>query len=97
MPLNTTYRTSSSACQRDALTPKSLVVGHDSRNLADGTGGPQDPAVLFTAAEVAADLAGSGLEIEKAGEVLRPVDGRVRRRKSTTVITMWNFGIYRRL
>jgi SAM-dependent methyltransferase len=52
-----------------------LVVGHDSRNRTEGTGGPQDPDVLFTAAEVADDVDGLGLTIEKAGEVLRPVDG----------------------
>lgn len=34
-----------------------LVVGHDSTNLAEGVGGPQDPEVLFTAQDVAADLA----------------------------------------
>jgi SAM-dependent methyltransferase len=64
----------------DALAPGGvlLVVGHDSRNLADGTGGPQDPAVLFTAADVAADLGGTGLVVEQAGEVLRPVDGATR-------------------
>lgn len=55
-----------------------FVVGHDSRNLTDGTGGPQDPAVLFTAADVAGDLDGTDLQIEKAGEVLRPVDGAER-------------------
>jgi SAM-dependent methyltransferase len=52
-----------------------LVIGHDSRNLTDGTGGPQDPAVLFTAADVATDLAGAGVTIERADEVLRPVEG----------------------
>jgi SAM-dependent methyltransferase len=52
-----------------------LVVGHDSRNLTDGTGGPQDAAVLFTAADVAADLDGTGLQVQTAGEALRPVDG----------------------
>jgi SAM-dependent methyltransferase len=52
-----------------------LVIAHDSRNLTDGTGGPRDPRVLFTAADVVEDLAGTGLEIEKAGEVLRPVAG----------------------
>jgi SAM-dependent methyltransferase len=52
-----------------------LVIAHDSRNLADGTGGPQDPAVLYTAADVQGDLAGSDLLIERAGEVLRPVEG----------------------
>jgi len=33
-----------------------LIVGHDRTNLADGVGGPQDPDVLFTPSEVAADL-----------------------------------------
>ena len=35
-----------------------LVVGHDRTNIADGVGGPQDPAVLITPGEVVADLAG---------------------------------------
>jgi SAM-dependent methyltransferase len=55
-----------------------LVIGHDSRNLGDGTGGPQDPSVLFTPGDVADDLAGLGLRIEQAGEVLRPVAGAER-------------------
>ena len=55
-----------------------LVIGHDSRNRTEGTGGPPDPAVLFTAADVAGDLAGLGLAIESADEVLRPVDGAER-------------------
>jgi SAM-dependent methyltransferase len=55
-----------------------LVVGHDSRNLADGTGGPKDPAVLFTADDIATDLAGTGLLIERAEEVLRRVEGAER-------------------
>jgi SAM-dependent methyltransferase len=55
-----------------------LVIAHDSRNLTDGTGGPQDPGVLYTAADVAADLAGTGLRVEKALEVLRPVEGTER-------------------
>ena len=37
-----------------------IVVAHDSDNLAEGVGGPQDPAVLYTAADVAADLATAG-------------------------------------
>lgn len=52
-----------------------LVIGHDSRNLTDGTGGPQDPSVLFTAGDVAADIDGLGLRVEKAIEVFRPVAG----------------------
>jgi SAM-dependent methyltransferase len=52
-----------------------IVIGHDSRNLSDGVGGPQDPSVLFTAADIATDIDGLGLRVERAGEVLRPVDG----------------------
>jgi SAM-dependent methyltransferase len=52
-----------------------LVIAHDSRNLTDGTGGPQDASVLYTAADVADDLDGLGLTVEKAEEALRPVEG----------------------
>lgn len=48
-----------------------LIVGHDRSNLVLGTGGPQDPAVLFTAAEVAAEL--PGLAIRRAEAVRRQV------------------------
>lgn len=51
-----------------------VVVGHDSTNLTEGTGGPQDPAVLFSPDDVLADLAPSdGLALEKAERVRRPV------------------------
>jgi SAM-dependent methyltransferase len=54
-----------------------LVVAHDSRNLTDGTGGPQDPACLYSAADVAALLDASEPRplVELCTEVLRPVDG----------------------
>lgn len=48
-----------------------LVVGHGRSNLVEGTGGPQDPDVLFTAAEVALEL--PALTIERAETVRRPV------------------------
>ena len=52
-----------------------LVVGHDRTNLADGVGGPQDPDVLFTPGEVAADLV--GFRIERTEVVRRrAADGR---------------------
>ncbi len=59
----------------DAVAPGGtlLVVGHDATNLADGHGGPQDPAVLFSPDEVASDLVGTGLEIDRAERVLRSV------------------------
>jgi len=52
-----------------------LVVGHDRTNLADGVGGPQDPDVLFTPGEVAADLV--DFRIERTEAVRRhAADGR---------------------
>lgn len=52
-----------------------VVVGHDRSNLTEGTGGPQDPAILHTAQETAAMLAGTGLRIARAERVRRPVAG----------------------
>ena len=39
------------------------MVAHDSTNLTEGTGGPQDASVLYTAEDVLADLAGADLEV----------------------------------
>jgi SAM-dependent methyltransferase len=50
-----------------------LVVAHARRNLADGYGGPSDPAVLPEPGEVADVLAAAGLRVERAGEVIRTV------------------------
>ncbi|MGF1431692.1 class I SAM-dependent methyltransferase [Kitasatospora sp. LaBMicrA B282] len=59
----------------DALAPGGtlLVVGHDTSNLTDGTGGPQDARVLFTPDDVLADLADRGLGTVRAERVRRPV------------------------
>ncbi len=51
-----------------------LVVAHDSSNLTEGTGGPQDPDVLYTAEDVLADLEGRSYEVVKAERVTRKVD-----------------------
>jgi SAM-dependent methyltransferase len=50
-----------------------LLVAHDASNIAEGHGGPQDPAVLYTAADVVRDFEGTGLRIERAERVERPV------------------------
>ena len=50
-----------------------VVVAHDSTNIAEGTGGPQDPAVLMTAEDVLVDLAGNDLDVLRAERVARPV------------------------
>ena len=52
-----------------------LVIGHDSRNLTDGVGGPQDAAVLFTGDDIVGDLDGLDLVIDKADLVHREVAG----------------------
>ena len=59
----------------DAVAPggRLLVVAHDSTNLTAGAGGPQDPAVLYTADDIADDIAGSPLQIERREAVLREV------------------------
>ena len=51
-----------------------LLVAHDLRNIGEGFGGPQVPDVLYTPDDVVADLDGSGLEIERAETVVRPVE-----------------------
>ena len=50
-----------------------LLVAHDSTNLTEGTGGPQDPAVLMTAEDVVADLDGLEVEVVRAERVAREV------------------------
>lgn len=50
-------------------------VAHDSTNLTEGTGGPQDPAVLMTAEDVVADLDGIDIEVVRAERVARVVPG----------------------
>jgi SAM-dependent methyltransferase len=50
-----------------------LLVAHDSTNLTEGTGGPQDPAVLMTAEDVVADLDGIDVDVVRAERVAREV------------------------
>lgn len=59
----------------DCLRPGGtfLLVAHDSTNLAEGTGGPQDPSVLMTAEDVLADLDGRDLTVVRAERVARTV------------------------
>jgi SAM-dependent methyltransferase len=50
-----------------------FLVAHDATNLTEGTGGPQDPSVLYTAEEVLGDLDGERFEVERAERVTRLV------------------------
>ena len=58
----------------EALAPGGtlLVVAHDLLNLTEGHGGPKEPEVLYTPADVVGDL--PGLDVERAERVRRPVD-----------------------
>jgi SAM-dependent methyltransferase len=63
-----------------ALAPggELFLIGHALRNLADGTGGPQHPSVLWDPEDLAAELRGVGLHVERCEEVMRPVEGEAR-------------------
>jgi len=50
-----------------------FVVAHDSTNLTEGTGGPQDPTVLYTAEDVLEDLADATAKVVCAERVARTV------------------------
>lgn len=64
----------------DVLTPGGtlLVLGHDSTNISDGYGGPQDPSILFTPDDIRADLGplSAQIRIAVAERVLRPTEER---------------------
>lgn len=57
-----------------ALAPggTAFIVAHDLTNLSEGSGGPQDPEVLYTPEAVRAEL--PGLHILRAERVRRTVD-----------------------
>jgi SAM-dependent methyltransferase len=63
----------------DLLAPGGtlLILGHDSTNLTDGYGGPQDPSVLFTPDDIIADLGPDDrIRVRIADRVYRPTDER---------------------
>lgn len=49
-------------------------VAHDSTNLVEGTGGPQDPAVLMSAEDLLADLGDQRFEVVRAERVERVLE-----------------------
>lgn len=48
-----------------------VVVGHDVTNLTEGTGGPQDPAILYSPDGIVAELVPAGLAVERAERMVR--------------------------
>ena len=74
-----------------ALTPGGtlLLVAHDTTNLPEGTGGPRDPEVLYTAEDVLGDLADQDLDVVRAERVARVVpqqDGH----RGRAQVTAWD-------
>ncbi|MHB1924366.1 MAG: class I SAM-dependent methyltransferase [Acidimicrobiales bacterium] len=71
---------------RAALAPGALllVVGHDSTNLTDGYGGPQDPEVLYGPEDLMPDL--GDLAVERAERVSRRVDTEAGERTAVDVL-----------
>lgn len=65
-----------------------VVVAHDSSNLAEGTGGPPDPRVLYTPEDVVADLTGTQYdwEFERQEVALREVAGAERPARDAVVV-----------
>jgi SAM-dependent methyltransferase len=64
-----------------------LVVAHHSDNLVDGTGGPRDPDVLYTAEDALADVAGvAEFTVLRAERAERPVDGAPRPALDTVLL-----------
>lgn len=59
----------------EALRPGGtfLLVAHDTTNLVEGTGGPQDPAVLMSAEDVLGDLEGHSFDVVRAERAARRV------------------------
>jgi SAM-dependent methyltransferase len=76
----------------EALAPGGtfFLVAHDSTNLTEGTGGPQDAAVLYTATDVLGDLDGVGdpevVAAERVARVVTADDGH----GGTTDRTAWD-------
>jgi SAM-dependent methyltransferase len=52
-----------------------FMVGHALRNLTEGTGGPQDPAVLWEPGEIRRELTALGLSVDRTETVRRPTEG----------------------
>lgn len=70
LPRDERKRVLAKAAQAVAQDGRLLLVGHDLANLDTGAPGPSDPALLYTADDVAEEL--PGLRIERAERVARP-------------------------
>jgi SAM-dependent methyltransferase len=67
---------------------KLVVIAHALENLSSGVGGPQDPSVLPTPERVAQILQAEGLDIDRAGTVLRPVQTPEGQREAVDLVVI---------
>jgi SAM-dependent methyltransferase len=63
-----------------------LVIAHERDNLEHGVGGPPDPDMLPTVTQVLAALEDTGLRIERAEQVRRPVETEGRTRDAIDLV-----------
>ncbi len=63
-----------------------LLIAHARRNLDEGVGGPPDPEVLPTPDDITDAIAGTGLVVDRAGEVTRDVEVEGERRTAIDVL-----------
>ncbi|MEU4414478.1 class I SAM-dependent methyltransferase [Nocardia salmonicida] len=61
----------------DMLAPGGmlLILGHATRNITDGYGGPQEHEILFSPEDLRTDLPRDALTVTVAHEVFRPTEG----------------------
>ena len=76
MPWEAYARVAIAAWEAVAPGGELVVVGHDRSNIREGTGGPQDPGLLYTPDEVVDLLVASGpnVEVLRAERDIGPVD-----------------------
>jgi SAM-dependent methyltransferase len=67
-----------------------LLVAHDTTNLTEGTGGPQDASVLMTAEDLLADLGSETFEVQRAERVARIVGGPESGHGEEPATTAWD-------
>lgn len=95
LPLAERRRVHAAAAAAVAPGGTLLVIGHDRTNPAEAVGGPRDQEVLFTAAEVAAELP-PGFRVERAdavprgsGDGPRPIDAVLRATRQADDEVRW--------
>ncbi|HEY5853672.1 MAG TPA: class I SAM-dependent methyltransferase [Aldersonia sp.] len=65
-----------------ALAPRGVLVlvGHDTTNIAQGFGGPQDPAILYTPDDIVSDITDHEATTANLGDAMRVRVAEQRRR-----------------